>query len=452
MASDINNNSLDYNEETNPLYHFLKKQATEFELFGQRLRTEIENSYQEFTNLQEQQKQEESNQTNHETTTEFQRAQQIINEIMNLSNSQTELIEALKSRVEELETESIIKNQDVKKLRQELELNKLRIKKSETKSKSDSKGKSVDIGDKQNPIDHEEIWNYEGLNWEDIMNENLLNISKTTHTEPSSSNHFSSSSQSNSLSREKSENVFLINQIHTRVQKIINRRENYGKKLKKKNFKILANDFTLNDLRQYTKSENFKFLKEKVRGHVNKVIEDSMNNPNFSMTSHNNYKPINTTFSRSLTPFTSQINSFSQENQEIPLIIENLHSQIQQIIKQKEASQTRVRLKHFKALKSYTLNNFVQYTKTNMFNSLDSNSKRLMNLLISETLSREFDRQNLVLSQSMDEYITRGVIPELPYGYKNYTEYEKSDMFNKLNKVLKARVVKLTMLEKRIIV
>uniref|UniRef100_U9TIL1 Uncharacterized protein n=1 Tax=Rhizophagus irregularis (strain DAOM 181602 / DAOM 197198 / MUCL 43194) TaxID=747089 RepID=U9TIL1_RHIID len=265
MASDINNNGLDYNEETNPLYHFLKKQATEFELFGQRLRTEIQNSYQEFTKLQEQQKQEESNQTNHETTTEFQRAQQIINEIMNLSNSQTELIEALKSRVEELETESIIKNQDVKKLRQELELNKLRIKKSETKSKSDTKGKSVDIGDKQNPIDHEEIWNYEGLNWEDIMNENLnlLNISKTTHTEPSSSNHFSSSSQSNSLSREKSENIFLINQIHTRVQKIINRRENHGKKLKKKNFKILANDFTLNDLRQYTKSENFKSLKEK---------------------------------------------------------------------------------------------------------------------------------------------------------------------------------------------
>ncbi|CAB4432751.1 unnamed protein product [Rhizophagus irregularis] len=401
MASDINNNSLDYNEETNPLYHFLKKQATEFELFGQRLRTEIQNSYQEFTKLQEQQKQEESNQTNHETTTEFQRAQQIVNEIMNLSNSQTELIEALKSRVEELETESIIKNQDVKKLRQELELNKLRIKKSETKSKSDTKGKSVDIGDKQNPIDHEEIWNYEGLNWEDIMNENLnlLNISKTTHTEPSSSNHFSSSSQSNSHSKEKSENIFLINQIHTRVQKIINRRENY---------------------------ENFKSLKEKVRGHVNKVIEDNMNNPNFSMKSHN--KPINTTFSRSLTPFTSQINSFSQENQEIPLIIENLHSQIQQIIKQKEVSQTRVRLKHFKALKSYTLNNFIQYTKTNMFNSLD------------------------ILSQSMDEYITRGVIPELPYGYKNYTEYEKSDMFNRLNKVLKARVVKLTMLEKRIII
>lgn len=450
MASDINNNSSDYySEETNPLYHFLKKQATEFELFGQRLRTEIQDSYQEFIKLQEQE-QEESNQTNHETTTEFQRSQQIINEITKLSNSQTELIESLKSRVEELETESIIKNQNIKKLRQDLELNKLRTKKSEIKGKSDTKGKSVDIGDKQNPIDHEEIWNYEGLNWEDIMNENLLNISKPTHAEPSSSNHFSSSSQFNSLPREKSENIFLINQIHNRVQKIVNRRENHGKRLKKKNFKILAKDFALNDLRQYTKSENFRSLKEKVKGHVNKVIEESMNNPNFSMTSYN--KPINTTFSRSLTPFTSQINSLSQENQEIPLIIENLHSQIQQIIKQKEASQTRVRLKHLKALKSYTLNNFIQYTKTNMFNSLDSNSKRLMNLHISETLSREFDRQNLVLSQNLDEYITRGVIPELPYGYKNYTEYEKSDMFNKLNKVLKARVVKLTMLEKRIIV
>ncbi|GBB88877.1 hypothetical protein RclHR1_01550011 [Rhizophagus clarus] len=451
MDSDINTNGLDcYNEETHPLYQLLKKQATEFELFGQRLRTEIQNSYQEFIKLQQQQEQEETNQINHETSAEFQRTQQFINELTNLGNSQTELIESLKSRVEELETESLIKNQDIKKLRQDLELNKLRIKKSDTKGKSDvkgksdTKGKSVDIGDKFNSTDHEEIWNYEGLSWEEVMNENLLNISKSTHNESSSSNHFSSSSQFNSLPKEKSENLFIINQIHARVQKIVNNRESVGKKLKKKNFKILAKDFAINDLKQYTKSDIFKSLKENVKGHIRRLVELNMNNPNYSM------RPINNAFSR---PFFSQINSFPQENQEISPILEHLHSRIQYIIKQKEIDKLRVRLKHFKTLlQSSSLNNLIKYTKTNMFNSLDNNSKRLLNLLIYEALSKEFNRQNIILSQNMDEYITRGVIPELPHGYKNYIEYEKSDMFIRLNKALKARVVKLAMLEKRIIV
>src|SRR6266498_4459616 len=115
MDSDNNNNGLNnFNEEINPFYQLLKKQATEFESFGQRLKTEIQNSYQEFIKQQEQQEQQEQQnltQTNHETTTDFQETQQIINEITKLGNSQTELIESLKSRVEELETESIIKNQ-----------------------------------------------------------------------------------------------------------------------------------------------------------------------------------------------------------------------------------------------------------------------------------------------------------------------------------------------------
>ncbi|CAG8543833.1 16011_t:CDS:1, partial [Funneliformis caledonium] len=38
-------------DTTNPLYQLLEKQATEFELFGQRLKSEIQNSY-EFIKLQ----------------------------------------------------------------------------------------------------------------------------------------------------------------------------------------------------------------------------------------------------------------------------------------------------------------------------------------------------------------------------------------------------------------
>ncbi|RIA85382.1 hypothetical protein C1645_781964 [Glomus cerebriforme] len=430
MDLDNNDNILD-DDIKNSFYQLLKKQATEFELFGQRLQSEIQNSYQEFIKLQEKQEQQNLTQINHEKTTDFQKSQKIINEITKLSNSQTQIIESLKARVEELENESFIKDQDIKKLRKDLELNKLRIK------KFDTKGKSIEIVDEKLK-DYDEIWNYEGLNWEDNVNENFLNSLKTTHDESSSSY-----SSNNNVSSSQ------INQIHARVQKIINRRENLGKKVKKKNFKILAKDFTRNDLIQYTKSEYFNSLKDNIKGNINKLLKEIPSNS--SMTTH--AKSANSTSSHSLNHFSSsQFNSFPQGNQETTPVLEKLHSQIQQIVIRKGILDCRVRLKDLKPLKSfYTINNFIQYTKTSQFNSLDNNTQRLMNLLIYETLSKELEQRS-VMPQNLDEYIGRGVIPELPSGYKNYTEYEKSDMFNKLNRALRRRVSKLVLLEKRLII
>ncbi|RIA92318.1 hypothetical protein C1645_765537 [Glomus cerebriforme] len=132
-------------------------------------------------------------------------------------------------------------------------------------------------------------------------------------------------------------------------------------------------------------------------------------------------------------------------------ISSQLHSQIQQIISRREDCSAGIKPKHFKILKKcFSINDFIQYTKTNYFNSLDGSVKKSVNLLIDISLSEEFEQENMKLSQKIEEYVKRNIIPELPSGYNSYAKYEESDMFDKLNKVFKERIKKLSILEKNL--
>ena len=71
-----------------------------------------------------------------------------------------------------------------------------------------------------------------------------------------------------------------------------------------------------------------------------------------------------------------------------------------------------------------------------------------MNRFIKESLSNEFNQQNVILSQDLKEYINRGIIPALPPEYNNYTTYEERTKLAGLKKSLKGRVRKLIILEK----
>ncbi|RIA79108.1 hypothetical protein C1645_794852, partial [Glomus cerebriforme] len=102
-----------------------------------------------------------------------------------------------------------------------------------------------------------------------------------------------------------------------------------------------------------------------------------------------------------------------------------------------------LRLKQFKFLKNYGINELIEYTKTTNFNSLNKKSKRYINFHIKNRLIQEFQEQNVTLSQDLDEYIKRDIIPELPIGYDNYAMCENSDWFNSLNEIQKSRIRKL---------
>ncbi|CAI2166574.1 1976_t:CDS:1 [Funneliformis geosporum] len=120
-------------DTTNPLYQLLEKQATEFELFGQRLKSEIQNSYREFIKLQKSKSMQIVN-SHTDQTTNMSNTQMIMTSNRDISKNEelrTEL-DSLKARIEELETDSIIKNQDIEKQKSEIKQLKDELNKNDT--------------------------------------------------------------------------------------------------------------------------------------------------------------------------------------------------------------------------------------------------------------------------------------------------------------------------------
>lgn len=92
------------NQPKNPFYNFIEK-AKEFEEFGKQINLDLQNSYKEYLDQQmEREFIEEKNYKKYEEKIVY----------------QSQLIDNLRARVEELETDSVIKDQDIKKLRNEL--------------------------------------------------------------------------------------------------------------------------------------------------------------------------------------------------------------------------------------------------------------------------------------------------------------------------------------------
>ncbi|CAI2164677.1 3740_t:CDS:1 [Funneliformis geosporum] len=101
MISSLTNQSI---EKQEPLVHILEKQAKEFEEFGKRMSVELQSSYQDYI------RQHEPNIPKSDTESEVKSA------ITCECKEKTKLINSMKARIEELESESIIKNQEIKKL------------------------------------------------------------------------------------------------------------------------------------------------------------------------------------------------------------------------------------------------------------------------------------------------------------------------------------------------
>src|SRR5687768_11419175 len=93
------------------------------------------------------------------------------------------------------------------------------------------------------------------------------------------------------------------------------------------------------------------------------------------------------------------------------------------------------------------LERLIQITKSNDFNSLSEGNKRSIDLFIYESLSKEFESENIMLSQNLEEYTKRDVIPELPMECNSYTELKNSIMYELLSKNQQKRVDKLIQLE-----
>ncbi|CAG8761765.1 2067_t:CDS:1, partial [Funneliformis caledonium] len=125
-------NNHDHND---PFYKLIEKQTKEFEEYI-RVSLDLQTTYKEYLVQQNESKQNNSMDTLVEIKKIYERYDEKI-------DTQSKLIDSLKARIEELETDSIIKNQDIKKLQQEFIDFKNRDKKSNTLSKNEKENEDL---------------------------------------------------------------------------------------------------------------------------------------------------------------------------------------------------------------------------------------------------------------------------------------------------------------------
>ncbi|CAG8435637.1 10808_t:CDS:2 [Rhizophagus irregularis] len=107
---EIETSNYNFASPNNPLYDLIERQAKEFEEFGKRMSLDLQNFYKEYLNRQK---------GMNKVKNGYNEIEKVCKEFEEKIILQSQLIESLKARIEELETDSIVKDQDIKILRNE---------------------------------------------------------------------------------------------------------------------------------------------------------------------------------------------------------------------------------------------------------------------------------------------------------------------------------------------
>jgi hypothetical protein len=378
---------------------FLEKQSKEFERFGKRMNSELKSFYQEYKD-------------NNNNIKECECKKKI--------EEQNLLIDSLRSRIEILEQN----------------FNKLFLNYKIIKIKNNNE-KNFD--DNNNNNNNKLFDNEKDLN----MNSKNFDYSNSIEIQDKSDKSFFNEENKNFLKKdEQIKNFQNVPTYNITMNEII----------KKYITKIKSQDLQKEQEQEQEMNLELKQENQERERDENNYIENNCNSSKNDNDDEVKLGSNDQEDNNSLNSFVDSPYSPFQENPETKGITsEQLHYKIQQIITRRKNYYIGLKLKHFRVLKRFfTINDFIQYTKTNYFNSLDDKPKELLNLLINSIFLNEFDQENVILSQNLEEYINRGIIPELPSEYNNYIEYEKSNLFNKLSEIRKERVRKLVILEKRL--
>ncbi|CAG8513421.1 741_t:CDS:2 [Funneliformis caledonium] len=248
----------------------------------------------------------------------------------------------------------------------------------------------------------DELIQYSKTNYYHSLNDNIKRLFKQLLTQVlASATHDSTKSSK-------------FEQIHTRIQNIITQKEVIDSKIKLKHIRPFKDSFTRDELIRYTKTTNFNSLNDRTKRLFVLFIQE------LSSTSTNEIDAIK---------------------------LENLHKKIITIA---ETRGKTISKDHLDFLKNPSVFNYlIHYKKTHHFDSLSDLIKSFIDSIIYDGLKKEFNREKITLSQNLEEYIKRGLIPQLPTGYHNYAEYERTGMFFCLSRKQKSRVRKLVVLENK---
>ncbi|CAI2183574.1 14848_t:CDS:2 [Funneliformis geosporum] len=415
--------------ENSPLYKFIEGQAKRFEEFGDKMSLQLHTLYQECNKKQ--------TETLGKNLTDL---ENVCKTYQKQIDYQSELIDYLITRIENLEIYASKRDQDIKKLRGDfnylLKVNKLSIgvtaildEIEDTSTRREYEGSS--LGD--NVEEDEYDWNR--LN-------SILDESANDSPLYSTNNLSSPSSQVGLNDQEDQGTISKLEEFHAQIIT-----QNKTLDIKLHHLKSFSNSLKSVDLIRYTQMSNYKSLDDGTQNLIKTLVKEklseedirplgSVNNVTKSMLSkefkrQDEEEDDKVEESPKLNQSVATSSQSTQKDQDTTPKLQQLHFQIQQIIARGINGQ--VKLKQLKALNdSFTTNELVQYTNTNDFNSLNEQPKSIINILICDLLVREFKMNPEVFLQNPEEYIKRNVIPELPAEFTNYTEYANRSLLQKI--------------------
>ncbi|RIA78963.1 hypothetical protein C1645_841512 [Glomus cerebriforme] len=125
--------------------------------------------------------------------------------------------------------------------------------------------------------------------------------------------------------------------------------------------------------------------------------------------------------------------------------VEEIHTRVQQTVK---LYGPKVDVVSFSYLYFCEIDDLLNYEKSRVFNFLSKNHKKIIRNIITALLKHELDTNNTFI-RNIEEYKNRGLIPNLPKKFKSYDDYSKSNKFQSLSKKKKMIIERLAKEEKK---
>ncbi|CAG8456054.1 uncharacterized protein OCT59_015373 [Rhizophagus irregularis] len=160
-------------------------------------------------------------------------------------------------------------------------------------------------------------------------------------------------------------------------------------------------------------------------------------------------------------PSTSAVNkpfTYSQSyisNPNVPVhkeILMIIHAKVQEITNEKSNGKRRLDRKlnnhTFRPLCDFGMKNLLEYEKSYLFKSLSKRTRERIKATIIAELKDECINKNKKLTQPINIYAEKNIIPRLPSGINSYTDYQKHYRYNNFSDKTKRRIQKIISLEK----
>ncbi|RIA79164.1 hypothetical protein C1645_794789 [Glomus cerebriforme] len=415
---DKNNSNNEIMIQNNPFYNLIKKQAKEFEEFGKRMSLDLQNSFKEYSVQQNGIIKSETDPD--ETVKIFKKYEEKI-------DSQTHLIDSLRARIEELETDSIIKDQDIKKIKHEFDDFK-----KEIKSVLAISTKSVSLTTNENAKDFKLP----------KLNDQLSNTGTCVHDEKNKSKKsIDDYGKEYSLAQNSVEDI-------TDAESEISYQQYYDHE------KENEMESELGPYQQYNKinkvDENYYDDEPYQQQYGENYYDDRF----YQQYNENNYKDEENykvdenyyNYESSTTTSTSYQQNNKKNSPKCSRNVRKIHAKVLEILD--NLNNESIKDYTFKPLRAFNINALLAYERSNLFNSLSKIAKRSINISVNDELRDELSGKKKI-TQPLSVYINRKIVPSLPSGITSYTDFETTFKYQSLSSVKKERIQKVISMEKK---